>query len=167
MTFDPEKHHRHSVRLRGYDYSQPGMYFVTVCAASGKKPFGKVEESGVALNWCGRLVSEIWLHTPKILPFVTLDDFVVMPDHLHLLFFLERQQEKHCSVGQIIGSFKSESTRRIGIERANRWPEHGAVAVWQRSFHDRIVRDERELNLKRQYIRENPQRWRARQQGEI
>jgi len=92
MPYDPNLHHRRSVRLQDYDYSQDGAYFVTLCTHERRDLFGRLRvndpEITVELNEAGAAVQKCWLEIPRHFPFVTLDAFVVMPDHLHGILFL-------------------------------------------------------------------------------
>ena len=83
MTYDPEVHHRRSIRLRGYDYSWAGAYFVTVCTHEKKHLFGEVVEGEMALTDEGRMVQEWWHAIPRKYTTVQVDSFVVMPNHIH------------------------------------------------------------------------------------
>jgi putative transposase len=85
MKFDPKKHHRRSIRLKGYDYAQPGAYFVTLVAWHREALFGKVVGGSVRLSALGRIVEEEWLRSIEIRREIRLyqDEFVVMPNHLH------------------------------------------------------------------------------------
>jgi REP element-mobilizing transposase RayT len=83
MTFDPEKHHRRSIRLRNYDYSQPGAYFVTICTYQKQSWFGEIKNGQIYLNQLGKIVADEWLKTCKIRPNFKLDEWVIMPNHFH------------------------------------------------------------------------------------
>ena len=83
MIFDPEKHHRRSIRLKNYDYSQPGFYFLTICTYKRQSWFGEIKNDRMYLNQIGKIVAEEWLNTPKIRPNFLLDEWVIMPNHLH------------------------------------------------------------------------------------
>ncbi len=83
MICDPEKHHRRSIRLKGYDYAQPGAYFVTICTRNWVRLFGEVAAGSIVLNPMGQVVEEEWLRTAEIRPNVELDAFVIMPNHVH------------------------------------------------------------------------------------
>jgi len=83
MYSKSEVHQRRSIRLRGYDYSQPGSYFVTVCTKGRECLFGNVIDEEVALNFAGRVVQEEWSYTEIIRPEVQVDEFVIMPNHIH------------------------------------------------------------------------------------
>ncbi len=77
------KYHRHSIRLAGYDYSQPGVYFITICTRDRESLFGDRNDFQIRLNECGRVVQACWMEIPVHFPNVALDEFVVMPDHAH------------------------------------------------------------------------------------
>ena len=81
--YDPNKHHRRSIRLMGYDYSQPGFYFVTICTHQRQLLFGDVVDGMMVLNDLGEIVANEWVKTPTIRPNVKLDEWIIMPDHIH------------------------------------------------------------------------------------
>ena len=83
MKFDPEKHHRQSIRLRNYDYSQPGYYFLIICTHKKQCWLGEIKSDQMHLNQIGKIVANEWLNTPKIRPNFQLDEWVIMPNHLH------------------------------------------------------------------------------------
>ncbi|HOK89274.1 MAG TPA: transposase, partial [Candidatus Hydrogenedentes bacterium] len=83
MKYNPDLHHRRSIRLQGYDYTQPGAYFITICTANRKCLFGEVVDCQMRLNETGRIVRDEWLQTAALRPGVVLDAFVVMPNHVH------------------------------------------------------------------------------------
>jgi putative transposase len=83
MPFNPAEHHRHSIRLRGYDYSRPGAYFVTLCVRGRECLFGKIENGDIVLNDAGEFAKMCWVAIPEHFPHVKLDEFVIMPDHVH------------------------------------------------------------------------------------
>jgi putative transposase len=88
MSYDPEKHHRRSVRLKGYDYSQPGAYFITICAVGRLCLFGDVVNDAMVLNELGVTVDDCWRDLPTHYPHVSLDAFVIMPNHIHMIIVL-------------------------------------------------------------------------------
>jgi REP-associated tyrosine transposase len=83
VTFDPNTHHRRSIRLRGYEYSRPGAYFITVCTVGKKHLFGEVVEGEIHLNQCGEIVASCWQSLEKSNTNLELDEWVVMPNHFH------------------------------------------------------------------------------------
>lgn len=158
---------RKRIRRPLTDYRAGGAYFCTICVHRqhrSKDLFGRVEEGALRLNRFGNLVRSCWEDVPNHRDIVTLDAFVVMPNHVHLLFFLDApiQTENYNarfgpplanSVGTIVGAFKSAVTRAVSADRGE------STSVWQPRFHDRIVRDERELDAVRRYIENNPANW--------
>lgn len=94
MVFDPEIHHRHSVRVRGYDYSQPGAYFVTICELRKQCIFGQVRGAEVELNRLGEMVRACWLWLGKHYEYVFPDEWIVMPNHLHGIVVIQELDEK-------------------------------------------------------------------------
>ncbi len=153
-------HNRHSIRLKDYDYSLPGAYFVTICSWQREFIFGSVFDGQITLNDCGRVVEKAWLDLPRHYPNITVDKYIVMPDHFHgTLFQIEIPQEEKAiryGLSEIIRGFKSRSARQI-----NNLLGSAGIPVWQRGFYDRIIRNPAELDLIRRYITENPTRWAA------
>jgi REP element-mobilizing transposase RayT len=175
MAFDPEKHHRRSIRLKGYDYSQPGAYFVTICTHDRGCLFGEVVDEAMQLNDAGRVAAATWDALPSYYPGVELDAFVVMPNHVHGMIIVEANvgaihesplpespQRKFMGVvnrrrmvlSKIIGRFKMVSAKRINILRNT-----PGMTVWQRNYYEHIIRDEDELSRIREYIVNNPLQW--------
>jgi putative transposase len=169
MTLPRRKH----VRLRNYDYREAGAYFITVCVAGHMPVLSVLHNDAVRLLPAGEIVNAAWIDTPHHHPHVTLDAFVVMPDHVHgILFFgpefaevIDREADlraQHAaplrmragSLGAVVRGFKSASTREIN--RAARTP---GAPFWQRGYWDRVIRNEDELRQAREYIDENPLRW--------
>ena len=160
-------HNRRSIRLKEYDYSQPGAYFVTVCTWRRENLFGDVVDGEVRLNERGHIVKECWNEIPEHFPQVELDAFVVMPNHIHGIIVIKGNDDvgaTHASplrrksgppprsLGAMVGSFKSAAARRIHVES-------GETSIWQRSYYERVIRDEKEWDLIRRYIEANPQNW--------
>ena len=89
MKFDPEKHHRRSIRLKNYDYSQPGYYFLTICTYKRQSWFGEIKNNRMYLNQIGKIVAEEWINTRKIRPKFQLDEWIIMPNHLHGIVIID------------------------------------------------------------------------------
>ncbi len=117
MTYDPQRHHRHSIRLPGYDYSQEGVIFVTLCTYQREILFGEVQAGQMVINDVGCIVLAAWQGLPLRFPSLTLDEFVIMPNHVHGVFFfgaMEKQAgaEEAAAIsvpklGQVMRAFKS------------------------------------------------------------
>jgi len=174
--FNPNKQHRRSIRLKGYDYSQLGAYFVTVCAHQKDNLFGRVINGSVELNEYGQIVTREWFKSSKVRHEIELDAFVLMPNHLHGIVWIVNPEASvdlmdeetveangHSplprgaapkSLGAFIIGFKSTVTRQINQLRTK--PGH---PVWQRNYYEHIIRSERALHAIREYIEQNPLRW--------
>ena len=173
MPYDPFKHHRRSIRLSGYDYSQTGAYFVTICEVRRECIFGDVVDGAMCPNQFGEIVLECWNELPNYYPPVELAEFVVMPNHLHGIIVITdvragsfrpdgwqdgRQDaaptEKR-TLGQLVGYFKFQITKEI-----NQIRDSGYAKVLQRDYYEHIIRNEREWKAIAEYIRNNPANWR-------
>ena len=143
---------RRSVRLPGYDYSRAGWYFVTIMASGGKLLFGSFNENlQLQPTPLGEIVGRSWHELAARYPAVHTDCWVLMPNHLHLLIgLLPTSLPK--PLGQLVGAFKATCTRQ-----AQAW--RGAGSVWQRSYHEHVIRTAQELEIYRDYVRNNPRRW--------
>ena len=160
---------RRSVRLPGYDYSRVGGYFVTVCVSRMRCVFGAVDHGSVQLSALGKQIEGCWLSIPQHFPTVTLDDYVIMPNHIHGIVCIECgrdswqserfQKPIEGSLATILRSFKSAATRNA--RAGNLW---GPLPLWQRGFYEHIVRPQ-ELATIRNYILNNPRRWQGRLDG--
>ncbi|WP_416336931.1 transposase [Crocosphaera sp. UHCC 0190] len=113
MTFDPEKHHRRSIRIRNYDYSQPGAYFVTICTYQKQCWCGEIKNGQMCLNQLGKIVADEWLKTAIIRPNFQLDEWVIMPNHLHGIVIIN-----DCSGNENKGDLGADYQNR-GIVGAN------------------------------------------------
>jgi len=162
------QHNRRSIRLKEYDYSQPGEYFITVCTHNHECLFGEITNGQMRLNQNGKIVKEEWLQTAIIRPSIELDVFIVMPNHIHGIIIIKDKppilnvgthscaslQRKPRSLGSIIAGFKSAGTKRI-----NEMQHTPSFPVWQKRFYDRIIRNNNELNNIRDYIHNNVLQW--------
>ena len=175
-------YHRRSIRLKGYDYSQNWFYFVTVCCQNRGNVFGEIvgarrdsplinknnNLSKIKLNQNGKIIDEIW-KTLSIHHNVILDEFVIMPDHIHFILVIKNKNYKlnyikadikntikgesrlAPTLGWIIGIFKTETTKRI-----NKLNETPGIKLWQRNYYERIIRNEKEYLMIKKYIKDNP-----------
>jgi putative transposase len=172
MKYDPDAHHRRSIRLQGYDYSQAGAYFVSIIAQSRECIFGDVVDDQVVLSPVGELIQQIWMDLPARFAYCALDAFVVMPNHIHGIIVIDRvvqelvdggtangspidgHVEPPVALGAIIRVFKSLSAIQV-----NRLLARPPQPLWQRNYYEHIVRDDEDLNRTRQYIMDNPVQW--------
>ena len=153
-------------RLKEYDYSNAGYYFVTICVNDKKDYFGKIKNEDCVLNEFGVIVKQILENIPVKYPYVELDYYVIMPNHIHIILIIDPSENvsvvtsrdlspvgspkpKIKSLSDIIGAFKTISSKELHNKGLTEFK-------WQRSFYDRIIRNERELYQIRKYIEQNP-----------
>ncbi len=178
MRYDPRVHHRRSVRLKGFDYSSPNAYYITIATKNKKCLFGSIKGAEMILNHLGRIVEAEWNKTAEIRPEVIVDYFVVMPNHFHSIIIIT-DETPHCrgtshvplspksnskaeqfgkptpdSIPTIIRWFKSTCTKRIRL-----FQNSPRLSVWQRGYYEHVIRTEIELDKKREYILNNPLKW--------
>jgi putative transposase len=166
MTFDNKIHRRKSIRLRSYDYSQAGVYFITICTQNKECLFGDIVNDEMQLNDTGLIVRTMWQEITMHYTQVELDEFVVMPNHFHGIFYIHPSElgaassapmEFLCvapAVGKIMRRFKSMSAIAV-----NKSLGRSLQALWQRNYWERVVRDEKELHGLQEYIVHNPKQW--------
>jgi putative transposase len=182
MPHNPDKHHRRSIRLKGYDYAQPGAYFVTLCTHARACLFGAIVEGDIRLNTYGAIVGEEWLRTAAIRREIALDVWVIMPNHFHAVVWIVSLDDGDCrgarpcaptekpsrtripseyppgvnpkSLAALIRGFKSSVTTRINHMRGT-----PGAPVWQRNYYEHVVRDDDDLHDIREYVAFNPTRW--------
>jgi REP element-mobilizing transposase RayT len=186
MTFDPEKHHRRSIRLRNYDYSQPGAYFVTICTYQKQSWFGEIKNGQMYLNQLGKIVADEWLKTCKIRPNFQLDEWVIMPNHFHGIVIINDYSGDDQSLGagnrpldlgagnrpldlgardaplqQKPNSLSSciAGFKSAVTKRINLLRQNTDTPIWQRNYYESILRDEKYLAVVREYIINNPKNW--------
>lgn len=160
--YNPQKHHRRSVRLRGYDYSQPGAYFVTLNVRDGECVLGDVVDGHMQWTALGRIVNDFWAQVPVRFPHVSIDQQIVMPNHAHAIIIIHEGAEgaitaprqNRPTLGQIVAFYKYETTTQINDLCGN-----DPMPFWQRSFYEHIIRNQRALEAVRKYIADNPFNW--------
>lgn len=127
---------RKSPRLKGYDYAECGFYFLTLCSYRRRNIFGKISKNAnVILSTLGLVVEDCWMSIPEHVPGVSVDSFVIMPNHLHGI--VQIMQPDSYTVSHVVGLFKASVSRR-----ARQFTD---LSIWQRSFHDQIIRNEDSL----------------------
>ena len=151
--FDPNRHRRRSIRLKDYDYSRIGAYFVTICAYRRQALFGEISNGEMVPNPLGHAVDRHWAHLAQHHWHVELDEYVVMPNHFHGILILAQQSNQH-DMTEVIRGFKTFSARRINQLRGLK-----GVPVWQRNYYEHIIRDQAALENIRRYIQRNPKTW--------
>ena len=190
---------RRNMRLRNYDYSQPGAYFVSICVQHRKCLFGTITDGKMQLNEIAQIVVECWKHIPQHFPSVKLGDYVIMPNHMHGIIAWDipktislhpskntrdrrgevpsptnrknmtstsnrrgevpspvnrKDKIPSPSLGKIVAYFKYQSTKHI-----NQHNNISRTRIWQRNYHDHVIRDDKDLQRLRQYIQNNPMKW--------
>jgi REP element-mobilizing transposase RayT len=158
MTYNSTTHHRRSIRLPAYDYAQAGAYFVTIVCRSRAL---LLEDHRFR-----RVVEEVWQWLAEQYQHVELDEYVIMPNHIHGVVVIRQPRSRGASrgaptsgtarkpLGQLVGAFKTVSTKRI-----NEIGGTAGLPVWQRNYYERVIRGDAELNHIRQYIADNPAYW--------
>ena len=174
MLYDRKRHHRRSIRLKGYDYSQAGAYFVTIRTKNGECVLGDIIGGKMKLSALGKVADRFWLQIPEHFLYVELDEFKVMPNHIHGIIliwnvdnpkpsgrgvqlntptdYFSKISPKKKSLSVIIRTYKAVVTtwcRKNGFKNFR----------WQSNYYDHIIRNARSLDRIRSYISTNPQRW--------
>ncbi|HRQ29231.1 MAG TPA: hypothetical protein PLU49_04095 [Saprospiraceae bacterium] len=179
MTYDPTKHHRRSIRLKGYDYSRAGLYFITICTQNRACLFGEIKNGEMILNQYGQIAANEWMKTTEIRSNVELGELIIMPNHIHGIIRLLGRGELHSpdnklgvcntpqrspdnkigefhspqrTIGAIVRGYKSAVTRKIGSLRFKE-------KLWQSNYYEHIIRNERAYFIISEYIRNNPANW--------
>ena len=175
MAFDFERRSRRTIRLKGYDYSLPGKYFVTICTLNKECLLGEIRDRKMIVSPAGEIVRHEWLQTPIVRDEIELDTFVIMPNHLHGIISIRSRRGdpvdrpvyqsitnkilqqndpvlKSNTIGAIVGQFKSNATKKI---QGSACPGF----FWQRNYYEHIIRNESELLQIRKYILANPSNW--------
>jgi REP element-mobilizing transposase RayT len=172
MSQEPDNRRRRSIRLKDYDYAQAGAYFVTICTHDRECLFGEIVSGEIQLNAFGEIVVEEWGRSTEIRREIELDEWVVMPNHLHGIAVIVADPPVHGdsssvgahgraplhrkprSLGSFIAGFKSVVTTRINTLRGA-----PGAPVWQRNYYEHVIRNEDDLVRIREYIANNPVQW--------
>lgn len=165
--YSPDIHHRRSIRLKGYDYTQAGTYFVTICVQHRMCLLGEICDKIMRHNAAGQMIQAVWNELPQHYPGVAIDAFVAMPNHVHGIILLTGIDQVNAdqttapvlSLPEVVHRFKSLTTAqyRKGVSEGGWKPFPGKL--WQRNYYEHIVRDATELNHIRDYIARNPAHW--------
>ena len=155
-----EKLHRQSIRLKNYDYSQAGAYFITICTHNRECILGDIADGEIRLNRLGETVKMVLLDLTQHYRHVEIDEFVIMPNHIHIIIILNEAGCKPAptpnrhGVPEIVRGFKTFSARHINQTRNTL-----GIPVWQRNYYEHIIRNDGDLNQTRKYITQNPLQW--------
>ena len=178
---------RQSTRLKTYDYSLEGSYFITIVTQDRLHLFGKIENSQMILNTVGEIVEQEWENSIQLRSNISLGEFIIMPDHMHMILTIDHQifndkdsQEwEHSTpkspsqtIGAIIRGFKGACTKKINLffnstgelqfaptDELQFAPTYYKNKIWQRNYYDHIIRNQADYNRIEQYIIDNPQNW--------
>ena len=182
MTYNADIHHKFSIRKEGHDYALSGFYFITICTRNRECIFGDIVDNKMQLNDVGKIIHHEWLQTPHIRNNVILDEFVVMPNHVHLLFEINevtgRDEEglvqqridvnQSLRQGQSMRKFGPQSQNVFAIIRGfkgacslqvNKLLHQDPGTIWQSRFYDTIMTSDEQLTNIRLYIKQNPENW--------
>jgi putative transposase len=169
VEYDPDMHHRRSIRFRGFDYSRTGDYFLTIVAHNRRCLFGEIVDGRVELSPVGQIVLSEWRKTPAVRSEIELDECVIMPNHIHGIIRISvgadgirpnnhgahpNPSRQPRTLGAFVAGFKAAVTRSIR--------QHLHLQdkpIWQRNYYEHIIRNWKDLNRVRDYIRTNPARW--------
>lgn len=170
-------HNRRSIRLKGYDYAKSGAYFVTICCKDQQCFLGRIENQEIKFTTIGKIVKMNWENIPCYFKNVTLDEYVIMPNHLHGVIVINDddcggigrgevtsplpspkspQRIQKPTLGQIIAYFKYQSTKYV-----NQLRKTPGIKLWQRNYYEHIIHSKNDINRIRKYIIENPLKWRV------
>jgi len=180
MRGSSDERNRRSIRLTGYDYSQAGAYFVTVCVNSRRSLFGDIEDGKMALSDVGWMVYKWWKELEQKYSRVLLDEYCIMPNHMHGIIQIvgadlcvrpnmiddgqihkgqTRRSAPTVSLADAIQWFKTMSTNEyIRNIKSNSWPSFNKY-FWQRNYYEHVIRDDNDLSRIREYIVNNPVKW--------
>ncbi|MCC7119008.1 MAG: hypothetical protein IT310_10825, partial [Anaerolineales bacterium] len=184
MTYDPKIHHRRSIRLKGYDYSQNGAYFITICVQDRKHLFGKIVNGEMRLNQFGVIARDEWVKTSEMRKNIEMDEFVIMPNHMHGIIVIDdgdggdrgvdgrrrgvlqyapaepaKFQSPSQTIGAIIRGYKGAVTKQINTLQINAGVYNMPERIWQKNYYEHVIRNEISLNKIREYILSNPLNW--------
>lgn len=186
MSYVPDLHHRRSIRLQAFDYTRDGAYFVTVCSRDRECLFGQVIDGAVNLNEFGQVIGLALTSLPTHFPHVDVPDYVIMPNHLHAIIKIARDDvgakqgvsASPVSVdignsgkadeafalplrGTVPGSLAAvvQNFKSVTTRKVNALRGTPGIPVWQRNYYERVIRNEAELAAIREYIASNPGSW--------
>mgnify|MGYP003795549223 FL=1 len=166
-----DRFHRRSIRMKGYDYSQPGAYFITICTHQNHALFGKIVDGEMQLNNLGRVVQFTWDDLVNHVDNIELGPFMIMPNHIHgIIQIIEpnvgagsepartepapKSSSSQTSLPEIVRQFKTFSARRINTLRNST-----DKPVWQRNYYEHIIRNDQSFQKIGEYILTNPVQW--------
>ena len=167
MMYNPDKHHRRSIRLKEYDYSQSALYFVTICAQNRACLFGEIHLGKMHLNSAGEMIHRWWNTLPDKFPAIAIDEFVIMPNHFHGIIIITDTTvgadmglvRMGANLATVVQWFKTMTTNEYirGVKNLGWQPFN--KRLWQRNYYDHIIRNQESLQHIQEYIHTNPLKW--------
>ena len=157
---------RKSLRLQNYDYTQNGFYFITICVQNKECLLGEIIDKQMVLNHAGKMIHTIWHEIPKYYEGFKIHEFIVMPNHIHGIIEISSRSGgvpspplKILSLSDVMQRFKTLTTNKYiqGVKRDN-WKRF-YKQLWQRSYYEHIIRNEKTLEEIQTYIINNPKNW--------
>lgn len=158
MTYNKNYPKRKNVRLKEFDYTSENYYFVTICTDEKKNLFGMAEN----LSFIGKIAKEELLNIPCHYDGIQIENYVIMPNHIHMIIVIgcdnydsakkAERSRPFPTLSQIVGLYKSGVSKRVHLKYPN-------IVVWQKSFHDHIIRNEKSFQKITKYIDDNPITW--------
>ena len=160
---------RRSIRLKGYDYSADGAYFITTCVRNRECLLGEIKDGQIIINQYGAIVRDVWESLPNIVSDIDLDEYVIMPNHFHAIISINKSLEstevykdldiddikarRKMILPKLVGRFKMLTAKAINNAREIEG------SFWQRNYYERVIRNEEDCQIVRQYIINNPIQW--------
>ena len=181
MTYNPDVRHRRSIRLKGYDYSKEGLYFVTICVQNRECLFGEIKNGAMSLNDAGEIARHELIDTPKHRKNVILHEHIIMPNHVHIIIEIAACRGVACYAQSldIDTNTKYANGTNLGVARyaptistkpgtlsaivrayKSAVSKQLGFSYWQRNYYEHIIRNERSYQKISEYIQNNPQNWR-------
>ena len=176
MHYNPTLHHRRSIRLKGYDYSQAGLYFVTICVQNRQCVFGQIRRGAdlshpeMILNEYGKIAQMVWNELPQHYFNIQLGEFIVMPNHIHGIIEIRAGGDGNTDNDIINGGFAGKNNPMFyeNLPRIIRWFK-GRITfecrktmpyfAWQRNYHEHIIRNQKSYETISEYIINNSTKW--------
>ena len=189
MNYNPLIHNRRSLRMKGYDYSREGAYFITMVTQDRFHIFGEIVNEEMILNEVGEIAKKVWLQTPIIRNNIILGEFIIMPDHIHGILIItptpnegandegancnsphsphssphshspQKFQSPSKTIGAIIRGFKGSATKQINELNISKGIYHSPQKIFQRDYIDKIIHDKMAFQNISNYIINNPKNW--------
>mgnify|MGYP001949967121 CR=1 FL=1 len=183
--YNPQMHNRRSIRFKGYDYTQAGLYFITICCQNRACLFGEIENGKMMLNDAGAIANDCWLNIPNHFPNAILHEYVIMPNHVHGIIELVGANHHSPETELHLPKNKKNNNSVIGDNRAKnvsplrspsktvgsvvrgfkigvtKWMRQNTDTfyIWQRNYWEHIIRDDKSHENISQYIINNPTKW--------